>query len=522
MMSSIQQFCEHETLRYTWMRYLPCIGTHHWDSFWKELVDGIKVRLQEEEVIQTRGSGVLRRIREMRRCCSDTYDRYGNPLFPDLDPEVYLSDGYQNRDLTTLENFGLPRLSIGEIIKTVWRDLDGSAGPSKLRSHSTDDDWHTRAAALLRLAWVEDWKNRKTEIRQLPIIPLENGSWVKAADGDIFYASIGDISIPKDLMLRTVAPSSTKNAKRLALFDSMGVKSASIDIVRSRILSLYGQVEMGDISFDNSMEHLKFLYLTHQSRSEEEIQPELCIYNHLGRQQRPSEYDLYIQDDHPYGAERLLGTGVMASFNTSFVNQNYFEEAPTVPPGTSLSWPQWMHNYLGVMLDVRLINVDGDSLSNECKHIAKHRGISFLGFLKHVWPEQGGDVVDDENILAELKAIIVTCENGLEVPLSTCYLPLRELQNLESRFTDDKLLPFLEIESSDDASLLSEWSFLTDVIGVRSKNNLEFRLDLLERYARYHGTSPASCDQPRLLDLYLSIEALCMDSENTQSTRDRV
>lgn len=521
IMSAIRELCEHETLQYTWMRYLPLEGTHHWDTFWKVLVDGIKMRLQEEEVIRTRGKGVLRCIEHMERLPQSSYDRHGNPLFPDLDPEIYLSEGYEGQDLDILESFGLEWIVMMTTIKTVWRDLLRS--PSKLRSQSTDDDWHTRAAIVLRKPWTRDgWETSKAKIRRLPIIPLEDGSWATAADGDVFYANIGNISIPKDLMLRTVAPGATKNAKRRALFDSMGVRSASTSMIRSRILSLYAQAEMGDISFENSMEHLKFLYLTNQSRSEEEMGSELCVYDHLGRLRKLSDHDLYIQNDHPYGAERLMATGVMASFNAFFVSPKYFEEAPTAPSGACLSWVEWMHDYLGVMRDIRLLNVDKDSLSEECKHIAEHRNVNFLGFLKHVWPEQGGGVINNENILAELRSTNIMCKGEFEERLSSCYLPLRELQNAQARFDDYDIFPFLDIEDSNESNLLLEWSFLTKVIGVRWKNDLDFRLDLLERCAQYHGKSTKLSVKLNLFDIYMYIEAFCMESVDTSSMRDRV
>ena len=523
MMSAIRELCEHETLQYTWMRYLPREETHHWDTFWKVLVDGIKMRLQEEEVIRTRGKGVLRRIEHMARLWKNNYDRHGNPLFPDLDPEIYLSDGYEEKDLDILESFDLEMIDMMTTIKTVRRDLSGSGGPSKFRSQSTDDDWQTGAAIVLREPWTYDgWKKSKAKIRRLPIIPLEDGSWAMAADGDVFYANVGNIPIPKDLMLRTVAPGATNNAKRRALFNSMGVRSASTSMIRSRILSLYAQVEMGDISFNNSMEHLNFLYLTHQSRSEEEMGPDLCVYDHLGRLRKLLDHDLYIQNDHPYGAERLLATSVMTSFNAFFVNPKYFEEAPTAPPGASLSWVEWMHDYVGVMRDIRLLNTHRNSLSEECKHIAEHRNVNFLGFLKHVWPEQGVGVINDEKILAELRSTKIICKSEFEEPLSSCYLPLRELQNVEARFDDYGIFPFLDIGDSDESGLLLEWSFLTKVIGVRWKNDLDFRLDLLKRCAQYHGKYAKPCDKLKLFNIYLYIDAFCMESVDTSSMRDRV
>ena len=122
-MKAIEQFHEHEALQYTWMRYLPRQGTHHWDPFWNTLVKSIGESLRSKRVMRTRGKGVLRRIIDVRHRARDTNDRHGDPLFPDLDPEVYFADSYARRDLAILKVFGLRTMIMAEIIETVRRDL---------------------------------------------------------------------------------------------------------------------------------------------------------------------------------------------------------------------------------------------------------------------------------------------------------------------------------------------------------------------------------------------------------------
>lgn len=522
VMTAIGEFCKHEALQYTWMRYLPRDGTHHWDPFWKGLVDGIKSRLQEQHILRTRGKGVLCRIGDLRYLQNNSRDQDGDPLFEDLDPEMYVADSYAPGDVKTLRDHGLKPLAMTQIMRTICQDLEKSGASSRLRSPRTDDDWHSRAASLLLLPFNMNWSDRIAEVRRLNVIPLQDGSWVSANKGDIFYDSVDGIPIPKDLLLQIVDPKATGNERRVELFNILGVRTASISMVRSRILALHVQAEKGDIAFEHSLAHLRFLYLTHESKSEDEDLPELVIYDHLQEPRSLLNYDFYIQDDHPYGAESLLGADSISSFRAGFVNPKYFEQAPKTPSGMTLTWVQWMYGYVGVRDDIRLLSRDKKSLSKECKHVAEHQNHKFLGFLKHVWPRQWVAMPNPNDIRRELRSIYVPCIHGEKAFLSACYMPLAELRSVQSRFTDKGILPFLDILSSDDASLLSEWSFLTKDVLVYFKNDLEFRLNLLEAFGCEAGSRLTTQEASGLLNLYQYIEAWCMGSENPGEMRGQV
>jgi len=63
-----------------------------------------------------------------------------------------------------------------------------------------------------------EWLDQITRVRALDLIPLNNGSWVRANDGEIFYSSVGDVPIPGDLGLRLLHPDPAKNAERREFF----------------------------------------------------------------------------------------------------------------------------------------------------------------------------------------------------------------------------------------------------------------------------------------------------------------
>jgi len=158
----------------------------------------------------------MRRIKELRYRLSSHNDRDGNPLFRDLDPELYLSDSFPYADIQILKKFGLSLLYMNEILDTVEKDLKRSS--SRLKGSSMDDDWHSKAVSLLSVPFEMEWLDQITRVRALDLIPLNNGSWVRANDGEIFYSSVGDVPIPGDLGLRLLHPDPAKNAERREFF----------------------------------------------------------------------------------------------------------------------------------------------------------------------------------------------------------------------------------------------------------------------------------------------------------------
>ena len=145
---AVSQFCEHSTLQYQWMRYLPQENEYPWDPFWKQLVNGIKSALKSKEVLRPRSHGDLRCIEDMRRLPGSMVDKNGDPLFDDVDPEQYLASEYLSEDLDRLKEYGLEYMDMEGFITRVQRDLDRPSG-SRMKSSMTDEDWHSRTAKVL-------------------------------------------------------------------------------------------------------------------------------------------------------------------------------------------------------------------------------------------------------------------------------------------------------------------------------------------------------------------------------------
>ena len=294
--AGVLQLCQHQTLEYQWMRYLPLENSYPWDGLWKDLVSGIKSKLKDLAVFRSLERSTCRTIKDLFYREPVFNDQHGAPLFADLRSEVYLSDSYAPSDIEILKNFGLERLTFDKIIAMVRRDLRAGPEHSKIQGLHTDDDWHTRAYKLLNIAWENRWFEIIRSLKQLNIIRLQDGSWVSSDSGDIFYPKYGDVVVPRGLGMRLVDPIATRNQARSAFFDNLGVHQINAPIVsniRERILRQPTGPPM-IVNLQSSVERMRFLFLTQHLHPEEEedLSGRFMVYNHLDMAMYPDVTDI--------------------------------------------------------------------------------------------------------------------------------------------------------------------------------------------------------------------------------------
>jgi hypothetical protein len=405
----------------------------------------------------------------------------------------------------------------------VKRDLQAGPEHSRIKSPNTDDDWHTRACNLLNMAWRQSWSPSIRSLKQLDIIPLQDGSWVSPDIGDVFYPKYGTVVVPKDLGMRLVDPMATRNETRCGFFDNLGVHRIDVPIVsniRERILSpptLFGTIP----SPESSVERMRFLFLTQHLYPEEgNLSGKFTVYNHLGVAKNPSLTDLYISNDDPYGAELFLR---QKGRQVNCVNSRYFLEIPTIAPDSDLTLHRWMHKYLGIRQHLRLVSSDRNSLSVECLNTADTRPAEFLGFLGHLWPFEGHIVLMTAPLLKALKETRVLCRNEKMEKLCNTYLPLKPLLDVHTRFLGDEYFPFIQSSESFGQDEISHlWSFLVRNLGVGNKDDVSFQLKLL-RKLKWANLDAERLDNPsRVIDLYQSLDACLRISQNRQAEKRKI
>ena len=346
---AVLQLCDHATLRFQWMRYLPQEDAYPWDDFWKTVIQKIKEQIMATPVLVPENTGPLRLIRDSRSLPGmPVYtDATGHPLFADIYPERYLSTQYSAPDLFRLGDFGLAVLAMDEIIARARSDL--GLGSSRIRDYR-DDDWQTRVAKVLRFPFQQGWHLRCEEVKALQLLPLRTGQWTATTLGPVYFDKLEgtDISIPLGLPFRVIDPASTANASRKHLFSAVGVQNILVSDVQAAVLH---KCRNGSLTLPESIEYLRFLFLTQLPRTRENGL--LPIFNHHGQLRSGSEALVYLpEDDDPYGAVQLFrptepgsapGCGA-PGFEASFLNDAYLKDPPTMssPADGDVSWKEWL------------------------------------------------------------------------------------------------------------------------------------------------------------------------------------
>ncbi|KAL7791519.1 hypothetical protein V8C37DRAFT_410329 [Trichoderma ceciliae] len=349
--------------------------------------------------------------------------------------------------------------------------------------------------------------------RRLNILPLRDGSQTSPAAGPVYWPTSAGAHIPADIGIK--------------LLKLLGVREAPVKEVRFLILQKHHH--LGDISPAACKEHLRFLYLTHEHRTSDDELRDIYMVDHELQLVRPCVEDVYLPGRAPFGPEELFRHLAVAdpedlSYSTSFVNALFLEDAPSPPPGMASypTWTRWLCDSLGVLEQIRLISRNGDDISDEFSQIAHQRPDLVLGILEHIWTIQGQVVSDKPELIGKIKRISVPCRTGELRPLWETYIPFQHLQRRCLEFMKPhEPFPFLDFgfqPSTEDLS--GRWAFLYQDLGVSKNDDLGLLLDILSyiQEANPNGVSFKRCHE--LVRLYCELEAMCADSDESDSSRD--
>ncbi|PWY74068.1 hypothetical protein BO83DRAFT_407964 [Aspergillus eucalypticola CBS 122712] len=517
--TAILEMCKHPALRYTWMRYLPKRDGHHWDLFWVDLLDELKSRLISSPIIQSRTSGLWYPIEQMRRLWDFWYDKSGDPLFPDLPREQYISAHYAEEDIARLMDYGLSFMAMSDMIARARMDLQSTH--SKMKNRETSEDWHSLAAAALSHSFRLGFDTCMEEVKALPLIPLATGKWVSIKKRAVYLSSTSGVEIPSSLGIDLVTTRAASNPQRKQLFKDLGVQQAPVDFVRK----LIKEKSSGLFATPMWRERLLFLYFTERlgSTSSQALLMELfngkgpAFFDHKGQIKQPKVDPVYFPNDDPYGAKALLEPiqGGAPGLNVSFINEEiYLRDPPSCPPNEQRTWIEWLQQVFHVRETVSLIEprdcLSKARLGRECLYVAQHRPEKFMGLLLTCWAVDGSRIIRQPELVDEIRKIKVLCENGSRYPLGSTYIPMPDRRATVSRFLkDQKFFPWLQLDQPmDGGSLTQQWIVLTKALDFgHPKSQTHFYLDILNYldYALQDGASEAS----QMFDLYVHMQMEC-------------
>ncbi|KAI1633135.1 hypothetical protein F4809DRAFT_624584 [Biscogniauxia mediterranea] len=528
---AVLQFCEHDTLRYQWMRYLPDKNSANWGKLWLSLVNIIASRLTETPVLYDL-DGFLNLIGNIFRLGDDMFDNNGEPLFDSYD---IISQNYSHSDLNYLREYGLRYAQHPQIIEWVGDDLD-KGDSSRMRSPDTSESWHTRVAKFLNYPFEQNLTDLATKVEMLEIIPLEDGTWVSARDTPIYFAKIDGRYIPSDVELPLISKN-VVNSDRLALFNNLGVETAEVGFARRMVLGRYLKMEsLRSIknSIKISKSHLEFLYATEKrpslKKGTKPLYRTLRIHDRDNNLIHPGKPHMYLADDKPYGPWELLrktdpgpnlGDGA-PGFAVPFVNKEYFGGDRTAP--SDKTWVDWFIHTLRVKNHVRFTVDDDGTLRGIGKYLQKYRPEKFLGAL-FVWWNQKDPLFTLPRFVNCIQETKVLCRGNRQVLLKEAYFPTEELERRVGRFVGQSVFfPWLWIdaEAIPDASPVKWKSLLTELEVGFPSTDLDFALDMLKYYLDAFPTTITSSNTARLFELYDHIQAKYHENENRVTAREKI
>ncbi|KAM3082927.1 hypothetical protein ACMFMF_002576 [Clarireedia jacksonii] len=518
---AVLQMCQHPTLQYRWIRYLPEKTAGPLAS---QIVSKIEHLLTQTPILRSRIQGPLRKVSELKIVSKSFRNLDGEPLLEDCPEDIYLDTSYLTEDTTRLMPLGLKYVSCDDIFERIKQDI-GSAN-SKYKSSETTSHWHAQIADIMNTFGAPKMR----ELEKLDLIPLQNGAHTHSLGKLIFFSKDGQIQVPEDLDLHIVDPRAiSDNPSREALFRRLGVISIDTDTVRDRILERYESEAYlqwrSTLTVERSVCHLKYLYLTRKqvsddastsgdfSEEEQEVEaPITPTYSMIRLFDQNSalvsrHWELYFPTEDEFGIQRLA----RGKFHVSFINEAYFTTEPRTHTPGDITWKDWLHDHFGVLYCPRLSHSSRPiELSHTVRHIANNQPESFLGFIQTHWVRFSTQL--NPGLVTTVADVEVPCKDDKLQPLHFTYLP--SLENCAQQYLRGEQFPFLKLPCSLAAD---DWGFLAS-FGVGISADLDFHLQVLSciRDAAMPSRTLEETgikDPERVLQLY---EAIQTDFANSQ------
>lgn len=505
-MKAVSEFCEHPTLQYDWVKFLPD-KEGYYDTFWTRLIQMIEKGLRKMPVLQPWSHRTMRTISDLRQAVTDRLDKNGEPLFGGTCLDVLISWKYGHANLQRLRTYGLNYISYGETLDFVEQDL--RLDISRMKSPETDDDWHTRVAHLLAKAYGSKIESIRKRVCQLQLLPLQDGRWAAPDTNVIHFSESAGIPIPQQTGLTLLDAVAEKNPQRMELFRHLGIKTASVDLVCRMILDPFRHSNLAILIRVN---HLKFIYLTHHLVVDPTIGRSMVrVINHEHHACLPRMTDVYLPDEHEFGVHELFGKAGTKdmpddALQLSFLHEIYLQSSPEKPHPTADSWRDWLYSYAGVRRYVRLVSADQrQKLSKAVYFVMAHHPKKFFGFLRHHWSEGGSEITDSLELQESLRDIPVLCEGGQMIALKETYLPFPDLKSQCTKFLrGQESFPFLFLNTAVERGTYAQnWSFLVPRFRIGLDADMEFYKRIL---LQIRVTNPLEVKDPeRINELYKTI-----------------
>jgi hypothetical protein len=473
-------------LRHTWPQYIPD-KTSPFDFFWRfreDVVDSLrKSTIVESEDGQLRIPTAVVYVPKNLRGETDT------PLaLSTVTEHKYVSHAYSESDIKHLKRIGVSPLTEREFLDDLKTSL-AACSAFRTKHSSGFEKWHSDVAKVL----ISLISKIKTQITDLPLIRLNNGLWIPASSGTLFFPGNGtNFHVPEGIEVFEIDEAVRDHPDCERLYTMLQVSPFSITAIQDVILKKHAsQSPSPEPSRSELISQAVFLFKSewkYTGKPDDTVQ--FWVATKGGELRR--SWEVYVDTEAPNSAYQLLEGN---RNNFPFLHKSYYRE---IASEELLGWIQWLHHHLGMWVIPRLVRIPnnntGPELSEEFLHIIQNvPSRRYLTLLKEEWPKYSSNFATVEyatgqtgehthSILqTQIASILVTCRDRKQYELGTTstgyFLP--------DDFTSEYffLHPMIDIPEPQD----HRWKFLK-TFGVTVDDDLDTYLTILVRI-QGHGVS---------------------------------
>ncbi|TGO71885.1 hypothetical protein BELL_0517g00020 [Botrytis elliptica] len=458
-------FLEHDTLRYSWIRYIPrdIIA----DEFWGLL----QARLYNELCISKffySMDGSCWKPNQLRILLDFFRDEYSNPLLADLaaGETAYVSESYNVAiDIPISQQMKATHLGYSGFLERLEQDLNLNLDP-RMKTKPSNSPWHVKVATILIL--IARKNDQKLNVQRLKIVPLDNGRWICPLNASIFFPTSDGIDILKGLPLNLVDKEALENSSRKELFSQLGVTECSPRQIFPLIELRYKLPSF----MSDSASDVKFLFWHHEKLPTSNYSIFMWFWDgedYVLSDIQEGGWIYCSKSNHAYATVKIIGLLKLVAFGTKSLELSGF-------------------GHLGLK---RRRNYEGGVIS-------KSRDV---GRTQAEWPQYNKSEQWD-SFIREQEVGILSSANMMQ--LKDTYLPLPKLKAIASNLGLAEGFGFVqELNGITDAEA-NTWGFLKR-FGVGVDEDVSFWLRLLKQVREKSSTTISIIERYRLRKKGLSV-----------------
>jgi hypothetical protein len=320
-------------LRYTWLRYLGI--RLNFSGFFQNLGIEMRMMLRNSPVVET-AKGEMVKPLLARYVPPSQRGQDNTPLtLGPMTESKYLSQQYADSDSNLLKNLHVQTLSDEDFLYDLQQLLAHGVGAAK-----KSELWHARIAEVLIGLWRNDQHRKK--IKELPLIPVNGGTWVSASTGNLFFPGSEDCIALGDLGISFIDQDATQNDGRKSFFRILGINVLSDLKLQSLILEKHSKTYRSLLPTRHTLvSHAVFLFRTRWS-----AQSHRGNYTPFWVVTTTGDY-LEVNKVYLNGAWKYSSHPCFAQFRGEFpfLHADYDS---VVEPEEKSRWLDWLREQLGV------------------------------------------------------------------------------------------------------------------------------------------------------------------------------